>query len=860
VELIPTSKLNLIDRSLLIGDIVKRDAKDAQSGVVLNTFTKCTLLPMCDVTYQSTKVLKGLLPPGIWKPDAEAQFCVMPGGRPEAVVDVPAEELIDSEMPTEDDLVIYKDWIGRVEAITNMLRVQLTDNCVVEVGDGVGEHVDGAEGAFSVGDIVKTKKASLRLGTWVFGKYNPNTPPVGTVVSIRTMGAEIVWLEARIRSAMDPPPGLLEVDELESSDFQVYDRSKRPSSIDGHANTISNSEFDTRLNLRVRFRNPAAAMQKYPSIPWLDRTATLGYDLNVFDITSFRTDVTIQWQDLSITKESSIDVVPDSDIDDEHAAWPGEIAHSLGMVPVPDEPTFEQPERIGVVQAVNSADRLANVIWCDQSGYACYTKAGADGNEHAHLFDYAVPPATGPVEELSLYDISTTGVLNVRRGDIVLFKSEDLNPPVVGRDVSWVGEIVDTMLDGRLVVRLGASGHVRDVVARRDDVMVAVRSDGTAQMDEWDEDEAEEGFDDEESEEEDWSEDDYDVDEEELPIRYEDENGEPMEEEEAENEDWESADEDAEMFDAQEQQPAPSNAQEPQPASQSQPEEPSTIEGGPPPYEVLDTEVPTDHHFATKPSTDSFQHSRRTMKEHKILRTASALPPGVYIRTWASRLDLLRILLVGPSETPYAHCPFVLDLHLGSEFPGKPPSVFFHSWPVLPKIGGTGKVNPNLYEDGMVCLSLLGTWSSGGSSEEWSPSRSTILQVVVSLLGLVLVREPYFNEAGYEGLVGNEESKRPSALYSERVFLRAQGFLISAVEQTGTVSGLAGMENVVRWLYRDEKGPRLLDVATRAVEKTLERSRGSTGELDGLTVMSKGACTSLSRVLEMLKGLCRELM
>lgn len=39
--------------------------------------------------------------------------------------------------------------------------------------------------------------------------------------------------------------------------------------------------------------------------------------------------------------------------------------------------------------------------------------------------------------------------------------------------------------------------------------------------------------------------------------------------------------------------------------------------------------------------------------------------------------------------------------------------------------------NPNLYNCGKVCLSLLGTWS-GAAGENWSASTSTFLQVLVS--------------------------------------------------------------------------------------------------------------------------------
>ena len=55
---------------------------------------------------------------------------------------------------------------------------------------------------------------------------------------------------------------------------------------------------------------------------------------------------------------------------------------------------------------------------------------------------------------------------------------------------------------------------------------------------------------------------------------------------------------------------------------------------------------------------------------------------------------------------------------------------------------GNGRVNPNLYEEGKVCLSILGTWA-GDRNESWNPSRSSLLQAFVSIQGLVLVKEPY---------------------------------------------------------------------------------------------------------------------
>lgn len=49
------------------------------------------------------------------------------------------------------------------------------------------------------------------------------------------------------------------------------------------------------------------------------------------------------------------------------------------------------------------------------------------------------------------------------------------------------------------------------------------------------------------------------------------------------------------------------------------------------------------------------------------------------------------------------------------------------------------------YENGKICLSLLGTWHSEEKGEAWSTS-STVLQLLVSLMGLVLVKDPFYSK------------------------------------------------------------------------------------------------------------------
>jgi len=79
--------------------------------------------------------------------------------------------------------------------------------------------------------------------------------------------------------------------------------------------------------------------------------------------------------------------------------------------------------------------------------------------------------------------------------------------------------------------------------------------------------------------------------------------------------------------------------------------------------------------------------------------------------------------------------------------------------------GGTVRFNPNLYNCGKVCLSLLGTWQ-GAQGEQWDANVSSLLQVMVSIQALILVPQPYFNEPGYESSMGTPKGDTASFDYN----------------------------------------------------------------------------------------------
>ncbi|XP_039121824.1 putative ubiquitin-conjugating enzyme E2 38 [Dioscorea cayenensis subsp. rotundata] len=152
----------------------------------------------------------------------------------------------------------------------------------------------------------------------------------------------------------------------------------------------------------------------------------------------------------------------------------------------------------------------------------------------------------------------------------------------------------------------------------------------------------------------------------------------------------------------------------------------------------------------------------RIQNEWKLLE--KDLPETIYVRVYEERMDLLRAVMVGPSGTPYHDGLFFFDICFPPNYPHSPPQAHYHS-------GGL-RINPNLYSNGKVCLSLLNTWPGTGC-ENWNPKKSTMLQVLVSIQALILNAKPYFNEPGYEQYANTRHGEERSKHYNEETFLHS---------------------------------------------------------------------------------------
>jgi ubiquitin-protein ligase len=173
------------------------------------------------------------------------------------------------------------------------------------------------------------------------------------------------------------------------------------------------------------------------------------------------------------------------------------------------------------------------------------------------------------------------------------------------------------------------------------------------------------------------------------------------------------------------------------------------------------------HHFFDVIVNDNLHNRKRTARLAQEMTDASRALPcasthAMYVCVDKSRCHVLKVLMTGVQGTPYGLGCFEFDVYCPPEYPDVAPKVH------LVTTGNASiRFNPNLYANGKVCLSLLGTWSGKGG-ETWTQS-STLLQVYSSIQSLVMSDDVYFNEPGYERALGTDDGMRLNQGYSNIV-------------------------------------------------------------------------------------------
>jgi ubiquitin-protein ligase len=171
------------------------------------------------------------------------------------------------------------------------------------------------------------------------------------------------------------------------------------------------------------------------------------------------------------------------------------------------------------------------------------------------------------------------------------------------------------------------------------------------------------------------------------------------------------------------------------------------------------------------PLLNSSKTSNQCMKRlsTEIPTLADNLPiyydASIYLRIDENNPRSMRALITGPPDTPYDSGIFIFDIYIPPNYPTDVPMINFTNT-------GGKRFNPNLYNCGKVCLSILGTYvgPTASQTEKWNTS-STLYQVLLSIQGQILVENPYFNEPGYQHEYKTPNGTKKSDEYNKSIKL-----------------------------------------------------------------------------------------
>lgn len=112
---------------------------------------------------------------------------------------------------------------------------------------------------------------------------------------------------------------------------------------------------------------------------------------------------------------------------------------------------------------------------------------------------------------------------------------------------------------------------------------------------------------------------------------------------------------------------------------------------------------------------------------------------GIYYNIFNDNIFNIQVLIIGPKDTPYYGGFYFFDFFFPNDYPHSPPHVEYKT--TYDNI----RFNPNLYNNGKVCLSLLNTWNG----PSWTPCNN-LSSILNCILAFVFVKNPLTNEPGFE--------------------------------------------------------------------------------------------------------------
>ncbi len=131
------------------------------------------------------------------------------------------------------------------------------------------------------------------------------------------------------------------------------------------------------------------------------------------------------------------------------------------------------------------------------------------------------------------------------------------------------------------------------------------------------------------------------------------------------------------------------------------------------------------------------QTAKRLLRDLREVHTEELNKMGIWYSHEESDMMKGLAMIRGPPQTPYADCLLFFKFVIPYDYPFSPPKVTFLTG------DGSTRMHPNLYVEGKVCLSILGTFPG----PSWSANMS--LETILLNLQSLLDENPLANEPAY---------------------------------------------------------------------------------------------------------------
>lgn len=208
------------------------------------------------------------------------------------------------------------------------------------------------------------------------------------------------------------------------------------------------------------------------------------------------------------------------------------------------------------------------------------------------------------------------------------------------------------------------------------------------------------------------------------------------------------------------------------------------------------------------------QSKRRLFKDVERVQEKLMCSQGIWYLMDEQDITKGKALLRGLEDTPYEGCLLLFSFQFPSDYPFSPPKVQF-----LTSDGNT-RFHPNLYVDGKVCLSILGTFAG----PSWSGAQS-LSSILLSLLGL-LDKNPLAHEPAYNAGNLYDARHRDYADFVEHQMIKLMIETIDTFEKGDSYHPWRPFESIVR-----EQLPSLKESLAKKVIKHQEHPEQLWGDV-----------------------------